>query len=52
MDDRTMTVLSRREIAMRRFLPDTFTILLVCTVILASLLPKKRHIRGLFRYRH
>ena len=34
-----MTVLSRREIAMRRFLPDTFTILLVCTVILASLLP-------------
>lgn len=24
---------------MRRFLPDTFTILLVCTVILASLLP-------------
>lgn len=26
-------------IDMRRFLPDTFTILLVCTVILASLLP-------------
>ena len=28
-----------RTIDMRRFLPDTFTILLVCTVILASLLP-------------
>lgn len=26
---------------MRRFLPDTFTILLVCTVILASLLPAR-----------
>ncbi|NKK69868.1 bile acid:sodium symporter [Rhizobium leguminosarum bv. viciae] len=39
MDDRTMTILSCRETAMRRFLPDTFTILLVCTVILASLLP-------------
>nr|WP_261325037.1 bile acid:sodium symporter family protein [Rhizobium leguminosarum] len=36
-----MIVLSRREIAMRRFLPDTFTILLVCTVILASLLPAR-----------
>ncbi|MBY5349433.1 bile acid:sodium symporter family protein [Rhizobium leguminosarum] len=41
MEDRTMIVLSRREIAMRRFLPDTFTILLVCTVILASLLPAR-----------
>ncbi|MGO7583940.1 bile acid:sodium symporter family protein [Rhizobium ruizarguesonis] len=39
MDDRTMTVLSRRETAMRRFLPDTFTTLLICTVILASVLP-------------
>ncbi|MBP2443747.1 sodium/bile acid cotransporter 7 [Rhizobium leguminosarum] len=43
-----MTVLSRREIAMRRFLPDTFTTLLVCTVILASLLPARGTFAGYF----
>ncbi|MBX5183631.1 bile acid:sodium symporter [Rhizobium sp. NZLR5] len=48
MDEKTMTVLSRREIAMRRFLPDTFTILLVCTVILASLLPARGTFAGHF----
>ncbi|MBX5158627.1 bile acid:sodium symporter [Rhizobium sp. NZLR8] len=48
MDEKTMTVLSCREIAMRRFLPDTFTILLVCTVILASLLPAHGTFAGYF----
>ncbi|EJT03998.1 transmembrane protein [Rhizobium sp. CCGE 510] len=33
---------------MRRFLPDTFTILLVCTVILASLLPARGTFAGYF----
>jgi sodium/bile acid cotransporter 7 len=33
---------------MRRFLPDTFTILLVCTVILASLLPASGTFAGYF----
>lgn len=33
---------------MRRFLPDTFTILLVCTVILASFLPAKGAFAGYF----
>ncbi|MBB4236683.1 bile acid:sodium symporter family protein [Rhizobium esperanzae] len=33
---------------MRRFLPDTFTILLVCTVILASLLPASGAFAGYF----
>jgi sodium/bile acid cotransporter 7 len=33
---------------MRRFLPDTFTILLVCTVILASLLPARGSFAGYF----
>ncbi|RUM09263.1 bile acid:sodium symporter family protein [Rhizobium chutanense] len=48
MDDKTRTVLSRRETAMRRFLPDTFTTLLVCTVILASLLPASGTFAGYF----
>ncbi|MBX5163970.1 MULTISPECIES: bile acid:sodium symporter family protein [unclassified Rhizobium] len=48
MDEKAMTVLSCREIAMRRFLPDTFTILLVCTVILASLLPAHGTFAGYF----
>jgi len=34
--------------AMRRFLPDTFTILLVCTVILASFLPATGTFAGYF----
>ncbi len=33
---------------MRRFLPDTFTILLVCTVILASILPASGTFAGWF----
>jgi sodium/bile acid cotransporter 7 len=33
---------------MRRFLPDTFTMLLVCTVILASLLPASGTFAGYF----
>ncbi|MBZ9791513.1 bile acid:sodium symporter [Rhizobium sp. 3T7] len=33
---------------MRRFLPDNFTMLLVCTVILASLLPAKGAFAGYF----
>lgn len=33
---------------MRRFLPDTFTILLVCTVILASILPASGAFAGYF----
>lgn len=33
---------------MRRFLPDTFTILLVCTVILASILPASGAFAGWF----
>ena len=33
---------------MRRFLPDTFTILLVCTVVLASILPAQGTFAGWF----
>jgi sodium/bile acid cotransporter 7 len=33
---------------MRRFLPDTFTILLVCTVLLASMLPARGAFAGYF----
>ena len=33
---------------MRRFLPDTFTLLLVCTVLLASLLPASGSFAGYF----
>ena len=33
---------------MRRFLPDTFTILLVCTVLLASILPARGAFAGYF----
>lgn len=43
-----MNLLLPGTTTMRRFLPDTFTILLVCTVILASLFPANGTFAGYF----